>query len=549
MAVLIDVGILVLFATIAGVLANRFKTPPVLGLLLAGAVVGPHLLGLISQNDSINLFSEIGAILLLFAIGSEFSASKLAQMGIRVLAIAVLKLSIVFFLTFQLAVFLGFSQVGALYLGAILSITSTALMIKIVEQKNYLQRKEVPILIASLVIEDIFAVFALAVFSNIGNGQIQANAIAASISISILALVAAYIIVRKVLSFILDYFIKYQAAETMTLLALSVGVGFSYFAEVIGLTPSIGAFLAGSIVASLPKGELLEKSISPFILAFSSIFFLSIGMLIDVGSIQQNAWIIIVLVIANMLFKFIATSASTFLLGFTRSQAVFSGLAMLSVGEFSLIIAKEGSMAVGFDLLGTTAAIVFFSTLASAASLDKFEGLSGFLSKATPKAVRTTTKDVSKVFVGAIKSLESAGKTSFVAVKETIFYWIAAIGILVFGSIANLVPSLAGITILRFSIVQITVLAATAVFALGIRGSIIALAAKKQDRNIPRFASIVALSSLLLLLPFISSSFESSFEQSEFTLVAVAAVLLAYIMYSGKKEHDAQENILFFKKP
>ena len=552
MAVLIDVGILVLCATIAGVLANRVRVPPVLGLLLIGAIVGPNFLALVSQSDTVELFSEIGATLLLFAIGVEFSMSKLAKLGIRVLGIAVAKLAVIFFLSFQLASLLGFSSIGALYVGAILAITSTALMIKIVEQKALLSREEVPLLIATLIIEDLFAVFAMAVFSGLGDGGASTRGLAYSITFSILALIVAYAVLMKVLGWVLDYFIKYQAAETTTLLALGVGVGFSYFAQIIGLAPSIGAFLAGSMIASLPKGTLLEKSIHPFVLAFSSIFFLSIGMLINFSSIQQNLLVIAVLVIANLLFKFMGTYSSTYLFGFSSKQSFFAGLAMLPVGEFSLLIAKQGTPVVGFDLIGFTSATVFFSTLASALLIGKFESLNNLFVRFVPKPVRNTAVEASYSFSEAISSIDSAGKTSFGAVRQNLRFWVAGVIALVFGALAKFIPALAQARMLGFTITQLAMLAAALSFAFGIHKSVVWMA-RSQTKSVERFSKIVSLLAFMLVLPFIASSFESGAgRQTETVLLMFAGIITLYALYSvtqkNKGSAGRERGVLFFKK-
>ncbi len=550
MAVLVEVGILVLCATVAGVIANRFRVPPVLGLLLIGALVGPNFLAFVSQSDTVELFSEIGATLLLFAIGVEFSMSKLAKLGIRVLGIAIAKLAIVFFLSFQLASLLGFTNIGALYIGAILAITSTALMIKIVEQKNFLARDEVPILIATLIIEDLFAVFALAVFSGLGDGGVSTRGLAYSITFSVLALIAAYAVLMKILGWVLDYFIKYQAAETMTLLALGVGVGFSYFAQLIGLAPSIGAFLAGSMIASLPKGSLLEKSIHPFALAFSSIFFLSIGMLINFSSIQQNLWVIAILVIANLLFKFLGSYSSTYMFGFSSKQAFFAGIAMLPVGEFSLLIAKQGNPVVGFDLIGLTSATVFFSTLASALWLDKFESLNSLFVRFIPIQARNTAINISFGFSEAISSINSAGKTSFGAVRQNLRFWAAGILALVFGAITQFIPALVEVKIVGFTITQLAMLAAALAFAFGIQKSIVWMA-KARDKNVERFSRVVSLTAFMLILPFIASSFQSGAGQAETILLTFAGAIALYVLYSSSKkarERNKEKGVLFFKK-
>lgn len=550
MTVFVEIGILMLCATIAGVVATRFRVPPVLGLLLIGAIVGPKFFAVVSQSETVTLFSEIGATLLLFTIGVEFSASKLASQGIRTLGIAVAKLAITFFLAFQLAALLGFTGLGALYVAAIVAITSTALMIKIVEQKNFLSKQEVPTLIATLILEDVFAIFALAVFSGMNQGEVGAKSLAYSISFAIIILLAVYFVLLKFLSRIFDYLLKYQASETMTLLALGLGVGFSYLAQALGLTPSVGAFLAGSLVASLPKGNLLEKSIHPFALAFSSIFFLSVGMLIDFSSIEKNVVIIAALVVGTIVFKFIGAYVGTYLFGFSSKQSFFAGLAMLPVGEFSLLIAQEGNSVVGFDLVGFTSATIFFTTLATALWLEKYEGLNATFVKFVPKSVRGYAVNSSFAFSEAVKSIESAGKSTFSAAAQNWRYWIVGGVILLFGVIAESLDVPSKVRVLGFSLTQLSILAASLTFALAVQKSVVSLAAR-PTKSVERFSRMVSLTAFLLLLPFIASSFAADVGQADIILLMFGGGVTLYILYSTDKERPTEgreKGIVFFKE-
>ncbi len=387
-----DLGFLILFAAVGGVLAIRFKQPAVLGLLAIGALVGPNYLGLVRESEIVNIVADIGAILLLFTIGIEFNLNKLSKLGMRVVLIALFKLGIVFLLSFWLGSLLGFTPLMSLYLGVILAITSTALVVRVLQQKDLISKKEVPILVASLIVEDIFAIFALTVFSGLKAGaQLTSINLVISIFSALAILSIVYIITLKGLRSIFDWLVKYQASETMVLTALSLGVGLSYLAESVNLSPSIGAFLAGSMVASLPRGEELEKAISPFALVFSALFFMSMGMLIDLNSLGSYWEIIIIIAVANLLFKYIGMASSTYLFGFSSKSAVFSGLAMLSVGEFSLLIAKESTGAINgtLDLVGITSVVVFVSSLYTSFLVGRYESIHGFTLKIIPDALKT----------------------------------------------------------------------------------------------------------------------------------------------------------------
>ncbi|MFH1199731.1 MAG: cation:proton antiporter, partial [Candidatus Micrarchaeota archaeon] len=301
---LLTTGVLVIFATLAGLIANRLRMPPVLGLLAVGAVIGPNVLGWVEQNSVVVSFADIGAILLLFTIGFEFSLSKLFAFGKRSFFIALVKLAIIFFLTFELSSLAGLDATSSAAIAAIIAITSTALMIKIIEQRGLKDREEIPLLLGTLVIEDVFAVFALTMISSLGVSSIGPIAVFGKIVWAIALLSSAYFVLFLALNKVFDWITTYQAKETMIFLALSIGIGLSYLAQYLGLTPSIGAFLAGSLVASMPRAKILEESIIPFSLAFSSIFFVSIGMLINLHSVWANIWLVALLCIANIVFKF-----------------------------------------------------------------------------------------------------------------------------------------------------------------------------------------------------------------------------------------------------
>lgn len=366
----VDVGWLVFFAAMASILAARFGVPPVLALLGTGVLIGPYALGLITENQVVAFFAEIGAVLLLFSIGAEFSLAKLRQYGAKAFSIGLIKLAVVFWLSYQTARLLSLDGLTSLYVAAILAITSTALTIKILEGHKLAGREEVPYLVASLVVEDIFAIFALVFFSTSEQADATALGLATSILVALAVLGAAYFVVLRLLGKIMDWLDQYRVEEAVMFLGLTLAIGFSFLAQNLGLTASIGAFLAGSLVASLPKGKALEHALSPFALVFSAVFFVSIGLAVNLQSVLDNAVLVLVFGGLGALYRFIGTGMSMYLNGFTSKSAAFSGLAMMAAGEFSLVIASSGAKVVsGFDLVSVTSAVVFLSTLLASASV------------------------------------------------------------------------------------------------------------------------------------------------------------------------------------
>ena len=363
---LVSIGILFLCAIVGGIIATRFKQPAVFGLLLVGAIVGPHSLKLVENVDMITAMSEIGAILMLFTIGMGFDVSKLLKLGARSILIGLLKFAIVLFFGYQATLLMGFSVKVALFVGVILSFSSTVVVVKVLEQKEMFSRKEVPLLIAVLIIEDILAVFALTFFSGVKDSSAGVLPIFEKIIFSVAILIFAYIIMMKVLKYIINIIRKNSSDESLlTFLSLGLGALFSWFASYLGLTPSAGAFLAGSLIASLPNAKEYGRAIRPWALIFTSIFFISMGTLVDFTTVQSYLPLIGVLLVTVIISRFIAVGFVTMLLAnFRDDQPLFSSIAMISVGEFSLLVAKEGQkFGLGIDLVTITAAIIFATAI------------------------------------------------------------------------------------------------------------------------------------------------------------------------------------------
>ena len=397
-AELISLGVLFLCAIIGGIIAARFKQPPVFGLLLIGTIIGPSSLNLVQDLNMINMMADLGAILLLFAIGLEFDVSRLMKLGARSILIGLLKFSIVLFFGYETTLLLGFSSKVALFVGVILSFSSTVVVIKVLEQKEMFKRKEVPLLVAVLIIEDILAVFALTFFSGIKDQSSSFISIFEHIIFSIAILVLAYLVTMKILKYCVNIILRNNSDESVIIfLSLGIGAVFSYFAFYLGLTPSAGAFLAGSLIASLPNAKEYGRAIHPYAIIFTSIFFMAMGTLVDFKAIELNLALIVTLIFTVLISRFIAIGFLTFLFAnFKNEQPFFSSIAMISVGEFSLLVAKESQkFDIGVDLVTITAAIIFISAIMMSISINYSESLHNFFSSRTPIRMRLRLEKIS----------------------------------------------------------------------------------------------------------------------------------------------------------
>ncbi len=373
---ILDLGIVLFFSSIGSMVALKLRQPAVIGLLFMGAAIGPNALGLVAEDSSIWLLSEIGAVLLLFAIGLEFSIKKLARLGGRAIVATSITLGVAFIATYALAILAGFGAVTAAYAAAILSISSTAVSMKLLQQAGFIKRQEVPMLTAILIIEDVAAVFALTFFSAFVKGPaFSLSGTVLPIFIALAVLSVTYTFLLKTLRVLLEWMHRHRADEAILMALITTCVILSYLAAQIGLSTSIGAFLAGSIIASMPQSGRLTKMVRPFESLFSAVFFLSIGMMIDPGSVTRSLGLVAFFVLATAASKFIGVGAGMYLSGFSGRSAIFSGLLLLPIGEFSLLIARTvpGTALLGFDILGVTAITVLLSAMLASISLNTVE--------------------------------------------------------------------------------------------------------------------------------------------------------------------------------
>ena len=197
---ILEFSFIVLFALLGTVISMRLRQPYVVGLLLFGMIAGPNVLGLVSDKTLISTFSDLGAILLLFTVGIEFSVSRILRSGFRALAITIFKMSALFIVGYEAALAFGLDATASLYVGAMLSITSTTIMFKIVSEKGMARNPTMPLLFSMLIVEDIVAVSALTFFSALGAESQSYTWKVYSVLIALGVLGAFYVFVRKHLS-------------------------------------------------------------------------------------------------------------------------------------------------------------------------------------------------------------------------------------------------------------------------------------------------------------------------------------------------------------
>jgi CPA2 family monovalent cation:H+ antiporter-2 len=406
--VVVDFVWVVLFAAFAGVLSNKLNLPFVALLLFFGMFIGPNFTSLV-KVEAIQLFADIGAILLLFLVGVEFNISKMLSVGIRAVFATFVLMFLTFLVIYEGSLFLGLAGFDAILVASMFSMSSTAIMIKNLEQKGLVDMPEVPTLIAILVIEDIVAVFLLAIFSNLGSSNFTTSSFLTAFSIGLGALVFCYLILADLLKKFSAIFLQNASIDLLVLVSFSLGILMSAIASLVGISPAIGSFLAGSLISGVPRSREIEHSMRSFSLVFSSFFFMSVGLLINPAELMQSGPLTIALILLFMTTVFLSSAFAFFLINPSGRSAIFAGAALIPLGEFSLLIAKEGMALSSVNLVSIASVGVLISSIVASLAIDRRKSVYLNLRTRLPGSFFTTLDNFSHYLLGVISSFEPGG--------------------------------------------------------------------------------------------------------------------------------------------
>lgn len=339
-----DLGYLLLVCSGVGALAYILRQPMVLGFLVAGILIGPFgPFSLIKDIDMLNNFSDIAIVLLLFGVGLAFPLSQLRAIGKIGAGIAVIEVLVMLLIGFAVGAGFGWSFYDAMFLAAALSISSTAIIVKVLEEMGRMESSSAILMIGILVIEDLVAIVIIsAMHSGVVSGSFEVEQIfmtIGKIGLFIGGTIAAGVLVMPKLFSLVARLERY---ELTIMLALGMAFGLAFLSYSLGFSAATGAFLAGVIIAGSKFSEQISTMISPTREIFTAIFFVTIGALMDL-SLVSAYWIpVAVITIVTVLGKLGGVYAGARLFGFDKTFALGIGLSMAQLGEFSFIVLKTG---------------------------------------------------------------------------------------------------------------------------------------------------------------------------------------------------------------
>ena len=393
-----DLAIIMIIGAIVTLAFFKIRQPLIIGYLFAGMLIGPlsplwswllpaggpgdpvEGIGLLSDISALNLFAEIGVILLLFVIGIEFPYAKIRSIGKVAVGVGTIGLFATLGAVFLVAGYMGLNFMDSLFLAAALSISSTAIIVKILTDAGRIKKESSILVLGILIVEDVIAVILISSLQSIALvGTISIEGVIVVIIVATGLIVGTFTIGTRVIPPLID---KVAAAEHKEILLLSVlGVCFGYalLANVVGLSVAIGAFLAGVLVAESKSAEVSKILSSPIKDMFVAIFFVSVGALMDISQIQNYIFLAIALIAVATGMKFGGNMLGNFIFRQKRRKSIRSAFTLASPrGEFSIVIVK-----VGVDL-GVVSSFVF-PLIGLIAIITAF--ISPFLIKASDRVV------------------------------------------------------------------------------------------------------------------------------------------------------------------
>ena len=340
-----DLAIMLLTAGVVAVGFKRLKLPLVLGYILAGFLVGPYMPWFFTVADkaSIETWSEIGIIVLMFSLGLEFNLHKLASVGTTAVVTALTEVLGMLAVGYLVGQALGWGMMDSIFLGGMLSMSSTTIIIKAFDELGVRQEGFAQLVFGTLVIEDIAGIFMMIILSTVSvSKNISGGALALQLGMLVLYLALWLILGIYILPTLLRKAEKFMNDETLLLASLGICFGMVLLAEALGFSSALGAFLAGSLLAGTVHAERVEHLTSGVKDLFGSIFFLSVGMLIDPAMIVKYLVPILILTVVTIVCKLIISSLGVLLSGQSLSKAIRCGCSLAQIGEFAFIIASLG---------------------------------------------------------------------------------------------------------------------------------------------------------------------------------------------------------------
>lgn len=337
------------FVIIAGLsiaviyICHRIKIPPVVGFLLTGAVFGPSALGLVSEAAAVETIAEIGVVFLLFSIGMELSISELMRLKKPVFIGGTAQVLLTIGAFWMLAEWAGAALNQAVFIGFLIALSSTAIVLKLLQQRAQLESPAGRISLSILIYQDLIIVpMMLAVPLLAGRASTDMGTLAFTAGRTLVLLSTIFLLARKGVPWFLKQIVATRSRELFLISIIGVCLATAWLTSLLGLSLALGAFMAGLVVAESEYSHSALEGILPFRDVFTSVFFVTVGMLLDSSYFLSHLVEVGIVTVLVVVVKGLIAGGDALLLGYPIRPAIIVGMALCQVGEFSFVLAKTG---------------------------------------------------------------------------------------------------------------------------------------------------------------------------------------------------------------
>jgi len=341
-----DFAVVMIVAAIMVFVTHKLKQPMVIGYILAGMLIGPFTppFSLVHNVGTINTLAELGIIILLFVIGTEFPITKLKSVGRISMIVGIAESVGTLLVTFFVARTLGFSQFDSMFLALAMSVTSTVVTVKLLEELNMINDKSSVLIMGILIVEDVIVITMLGILQSLSlTAAVSFVDVLLSVAIVLGFIAAILILGSRYLPPLIDKLARTTDYSVLIIVILGLAFGLSFVAIELGLSPVIGAFLAGVLVAESNSAGIARVITIPLRDVFTALFFVSVGALVDVSKIPLFIIPALILIVTSFMAKMIIIIPVLIRAGYDTTTAVRTGLGLASArGEMSLIVGKGG---------------------------------------------------------------------------------------------------------------------------------------------------------------------------------------------------------------
>ena len=382
-----DLAVIMILAGIVTLAFFKIRQPLIIGYLFAGMLIGPlsplwtsflpesgnvetnGAVGILSDIAALNVFAEIGVILLLFVIGIEFPFAKIRSIGKVAIGVGSLGLFLTLIVVFYACTMFGLGFMDSLFLAAALSISSTAIIVKVLEETGKIKKESSILVLGILIVEDVIAVILIASLESIAlAGTVSIEGAIAVVVVATIMIVGTFTVGIRTIPKLIDKVASAENREILLISVLGVCFGYALLANIVGLSVAIGAFLAGVLVAESKSAEVSKILSSPIKDMFVAIFFVSVGALMDVSQLENYIFIAIALIAIALGMKLGGNLLGNVMMRQEKGKSIRSAFTLAAPrGEFSIVIIKVGVdagvvSAFLFPLIGLIAIITAFMT-------------------------------------------------------------------------------------------------------------------------------------------------------------------------------------------